>query len=98
MGRLTGQGLQAGSSVQSPGQDVRCGRPAFPKGGVVTGIQCDICSKWPDCAFEGVRMDICELHYQSDRLSWVCQARTKLIKCHPGDHPVMPTENVAKNR
>lgn len=74
MGRLTEKGLEAGSSMQLPGQEASCGRPTFPKGEVVTWIRWNMCCKWPDCAREGVRMDIWELHHQSDKLSWACQA------------------------
>lgn len=56
--RPTRKGLQARSSVRSPGHDAKCGRPTCLKGKLEAGIQCHTCSKWFHFACGGVGKDI----------------------------------------
>lgn len=54
MGGPTGKVLQAKSSVRSPGQDAKCGRPKCHKNKVAAGIQWGPCGKWFHCARGGL--------------------------------------------
>lgn len=76
----TGKGTQARSSVRSPGRDTKCGKHTLPKGRVITGVQCDTCSKWFHCVFGSVKKDIYELCCKYDKLSWVWEACKKPVR------------------
>lgn len=79
-GRPTWNRMQAWVSVQGHGHDGNFGRLTCSKDRLVTGIQCDTCSKCFHCAYVGARKRSHEPHCQYDRLNWVCPAFKKRVR------------------